>query len=93
MTEKTKWELFKEKKQRELEEAAKNPVPQEDRDARPWDLLDPSMRAEEEVADQRYSICLSCPELINMTKQCKKCGCFMALKTKVKHASCPIGKW
>ena len=93
MTEKTKWELFKEKKQRELEETAKNPANQEDRDARPWDLLDPNMRAEEQVADQRYSICLSCPELINMTKQCKKCGCFMALKTKVKHASCPIGKW
>lgn len=93
MTEKSKWELFKEKKQRELEEAAKNPTPKEDRDARPWDLLNPNERAEESVANSRYDICLSCPELINMTKQCKKCGCFMALKTKVKHASCPIGKW
>lgn len=93
MTEKSKWELFKEKKQRELEEAAKNPASKEDRDARPWDLLNPNERAEESVANSRYDICLSCPELINMTKQCKKCGCFMALKTKVKHASCPIGKW
>jgi hypothetical protein len=99
MTEKSKWELFKEKKQRELEEAAKN-LPaqedsnsQEDRDARPWDILNPNDRAEESVANSRYDICLQCPELIKLTKQCKKCGCFMALKTKVKHASCPIGKW
>jgi len=92
MTEKTKWELYKEKKQTDLQKTAQ-PISEENRNAKPWDILDPSMRAEEEVSDQRYSICLSCPELINMTKQCKRCGCFMALKTKVKHASCPIGKW
>jgi hypothetical protein len=92
MTEKTKWDLYKEKRQQEIEQAA-NPISEVDRDARPWDMLNPDMRVEEKVADQRYSICLSCPELINMTKQCKKCGCFMAMKTKIKHASCPIGKW
>jgi hypothetical protein len=46
-----------------------------------------------EEAQERYSLCLTCPELINITKQCKKCGCFMAEKTKLKYAKCPIGKW
>jgi hypothetical protein len=24
---------------------------------------------------------------------CRKCGCFVALKTAIKSVSCPIGKW
>jgi hypothetical protein len=63
-------------------------------DTRPWDYL--SQHTEyctEEEAENRYSICLSCPELINLTKTCKKCGCFMTVKTKLEKARCPIGKW
>ncbi len=63
-------------------------------ETRPWDLLDPSVeRVTEDVAEERYSICLGCPELLKLTKQCKKCGCFMSVKTRLKNASCPIGKW
>jgi hypothetical protein len=63
-------------------------------ETRPWDLLDPSVeRVTENVAEERYSICLGCPELLKLTKQCKKCGCFMAIKSKMKVASCPLGKW
>jgi hypothetical protein len=63
-------------------------------ETRPWDLLNPnSERAFEEEANRRYSICQACPELIQLTKTCKKCGCFMAAKTKLEKASCPIGKW
>ena len=63
-------------------------------ETRPWDLLDPSVeRVTDNVAEERYSICLGCPELLKLTKQCKKCGCFMSLKTRLKNASCPIGKW
>jgi hypothetical protein len=47
----------------------------------------------EESAFERYSICKGCPELIKLTKQCKKCGCFMIAKTKLEHSTCPIGKW
>lgn len=61
--------------------------------ARPWDLFVSKERATEEVASARYEICKACPELIQTTKTCKKCGCFMAAKTKLPHASCPIGKW
>jgi hypothetical protein len=63
-------------------------------DTRPWDLVNPkSQKADSEHAEERYQICLSCPELINLTKQCKKCGCFMFAKTKLELATCPLGKW
>jgi hypothetical protein len=61
---------------------------------RPWDMINPNVDyVSKDVADSRYSICQSCPELISLTKQCKKCGCFMAAKTKLLNAQCPIGKW
>ena len=28
-----------------------------------------------------------------ITQQCKKCGCFMKIKTKLKNATCPLQKW
>lgn len=63
-------------------------------DTRPWDLANPETEwAEESVSEARYSICNSCPELIKLTKQCKKCGCFMAAKTKLAKATCPLEKW
>lgn len=60
---------------------------------RPWHMLTDEPRASEEKAQERMSICLSCPELIKITHQCKKCGCIMNLKTKLENATCPIGKW
>lgn len=63
-------------------------------ETRPWDLINPETEwASSELAEERYSICKACPELIKVTKQCKKCGCFMAAKTKLAGATCPLGKW
>ena len=63
-------------------------------ETRPWDLVNPSTDwADKETSEKRYSICKECPELIRLTKQCKKCGCFMVSKTKLQAASCPLGKW
>lgn len=60
----------------------------------PLDLLNPNTKKiSEEDADKRYSICLSCEELISLTKQCKKCGCFMNIKTRLEGAKCPLEKW
>ena len=74
---KSRWEQYKEK----------NGVT-------PLDLLNPNTKpATEESSNERYEICLSCPELINISKQCKKCGCFMSIKTKLESAKCPLGKW
>lgn len=63
-------------------------------ETRPWDMLNPNTEyAEESVAEKRFSICMKCPELLKITKQCKKCGCLMHLKTKLAHAECPLEKW
>jgi hypothetical protein len=63
-------------------------------DTRPWDLVNPNTEfVSTEISEQRYSICKGCPELIKLTTQCKKCGCFMKAKTKLEKAVCPIGKW
>lgn len=63
-------------------------------ETRPWDILNPATEwASEELANTRYEICGGCPELIKLTKQCKKCGCFMFAKTKLANATCPLGKW
>jgi hypothetical protein len=60
----------------------------------PLDMLRPGTEwAEQSLSDQRFEICKACPELIKITNQCKKCGCFMAAKTKLKLAACPLGKW
>lgn len=84
MTNKNRWERYLEKQQ------GKNP----ERGVRPWDFLNPDTEyASEEESARRYSICKVCPELIDLTKQCKKCGCFMAAKTKLSGATCPIGRW
>ena len=45
------------------------------------------------TSKEKFSICLSCPELIPLTKTCKICGCFMWVKTKLKDSKCPIDKW
>lgn len=62
-------------------------------DARPWHVFDQHMHVEKDVSDARYEICKKCPELIETTKQCKKCGCFMVIKTKLINAKCPLNKW
>ena len=66
----------------------------EKRSVKPWDILNPSKHhTTDEEADKRYNICKECPEFISATKQCKKCGCFMAIKVKFEEAFCPVGKW
>ena len=64
------------------------------RSVKPWDFLDPNTQyADEQLANERYNICKNCPMFIKLSKQCKKCGCFMKAKTKLLDASCPIGEW
>ena len=74
---KSRWEQYKEK----------NGVT-------PLDLLNPkAIKIDESHASGRLAICIECPELIKVVNQCKKCGCFMEYKTKLKAAKCPLGKW
>ena len=63
-------------------------------DTRPWHMVMPgNKKVSVELATKRMSLCSSCPELIKLTSTCKKCGCFMKLKTRLEGAECPIGKW
>lgn len=64
------------------------------RNVTPLDLMNPKkQRVSENVQKQRLSICETCPSFIHVTKQCMNCGCIMPLKTKLKDATCPLGKW
>jgi hypothetical protein len=62
-------------------------------DAKPWDLVNGSKRSSEEESARRLDICKGCEWFRTNTQTCKKCGCFMKLKTLIDKASCPIGKW
>jgi len=77
MSEKSAWEKYKEKN-----------------GATPLDMLNPNTkRISDEDAAKRFDICKACPELIKLTSQCKQCGCFMKVKTKLEIAKCPLSKW
>ena len=45
-----------------------------------------------EVLNQRWDLCSSC-EFLTDANKCEQCGCFMKVKHKLAHASCPVGKW
>ncbi len=63
-------------------------------ETRPWHLLDHSKIVDDpKTAEQRLAICKGCPEFLQLTSQCKKCGCVMTAKTRLEAAKCPIGKW
>jgi hypothetical protein len=59
----------------------------------PLDFVNPDTEyASIDEINARYAVCEQCPKLL-ASKQCKECGCFMPLKTKLLHASCPLSKW
>lgn len=58
------------------------------------DLFDPSQpRSDKELIESRLEICNGCEWFHKRLHKCRKCGCFMKLKTTLRQASCPIGKW
>ena len=60
----------------------------------PWDLLNPNQpRSTKELQNARLAICRECEFFNALTVGCKKCGCFMRMKTKLHNATCPVGKW
>lgn len=69
-------------------------IPEEAMDSvTPLDLLDSDNYTNKEERDRRYGICKGCDRLFKPTRTCKECGCFMSLKTWLKDATCPLGKW
>lgn len=63
-------------------------------DSRPWHILEKERIIQDQsIIDKRMEICRACPEFLKLTNRCNKCGCVMPLKTKIRQAECPIGKW
>jgi len=62
-------------------------------DVTPFDLINGSPRVERDIKDIRMDICKTCDWFRPKTQTCKKCGCFMAAKSMLLNAKCPIGKW
>jgi len=80
----TPWEQWK----------RKNAERQESGKVSPLDFANPDTEyASENLADARMQACLDCPKLLRATHQCRECGCFMKIKTKLLHATCPLDKW
>lgn len=52
-----------------------------------------SENKEVRIAVDRMKICLQCEHFFKPTKQCKKCGCFMPIKVRLRSHKCPVGKW
>jgi hypothetical protein len=58
------------------------------------DLFDPNQpRSDRELIESRLEICNKCEWFHKGLAKCRKCGCFMKLKSTLKQAECPIGKW
>ena len=49
--------------------------------------------ASDKVVTARRKTCSECPRLFKPTFTCKECGCFMKIKSRLKLAKCPLGKW
>ena len=63
-------------------------------DVNPWDLFNPNQpRSQEDLVNSRLKICRGCEFFRPKTETCRKCGCFMKLKTLLANAKCPIDKW
>jgi hypothetical protein len=55
------------------------------------DLLISRVSTDEREA--RLAICHDCEFYLQATTQCKKCGCFVPMKSWLKKSECPMNKW
>lgn len=46
---------------------------------------------DDEVRNNRWTVCQSCPRLQN--DRCLECGCFMKVKVAFNTSVCPLDKW
>ena len=59
-----------------------------------FDLFNPNQeRSDGDLIKYRLDICKQCPWLDKRLVKCRKCGCFMKLKSTLRQAKCPIGHW
>ncbi len=53
--------------------------------------IPPSVKAADEIYQQRLSVCSACDQLQNGT--CMGCGCLVELRAAYKKEKCPYRKW
>jgi len=46
----------------------------------------------EKMAEKRLEFCVDCTYFTSKGR-CRKCGCFMIAKARVKKAKCPLNYW
>jgi hypothetical protein len=68
-------------------------IKEQARDVRVRDLLHPDNYTDSVTAESRLEVCRGCERLFKPTLTCRECGCFMAAKTRLSAATCPLGKW
>ena len=51
----------------------------------------PKLEAEE--IERRMATCRGCENFIHGQNRCAMCGCFAALKSRMRSQHCPVGKW
>lgn len=86
--------LIVEQKKREEELVANNSMTDEQAESvTPFDLLNSNNYTTKNIRDSRYEVCKGCEHFFNPIKMCRECGCSMPLKTWLKNATCPVGKW
>jgi hypothetical protein len=56
-------------------------------------IMDGEGKISEQEKNKRYLLCESCEFFDSPSKRCKKCGCFLKIKTGMRGQHCPIGKW
>ena len=58
------------------------------------DMFDPRQpRSNRNLIEERLAICNECPWFYKKLAKCRRCGCFMHLKTSLENAKCPLDKW
>jgi hypothetical protein len=55
--------------------------------------LDNKLEKDIKIRTIRINTCNNCDKLFKPTGTCMECGCFVAGKTWLKDAKCPLGKW
>jgi hypothetical protein len=45
------------------------------------------------LRNKRMEICKGCDFRDKLLERCKKCGCFLKMKTASVSSSCPINEW
>lgn len=48
-------------------------------------------RVDEQVYEQRLTVCKECDRLHEAT--CQACGCYVELRAAIRHGRCPYKKW